>query len=88
MLMDSFKTSDNTDIAYGFDHFGRLKVENHDLHEFMIQWKHILDNMGHHSIPSVNLRDVLYRKIRDESDMNYDLRQYETVSEDDPKKDI
>ena len=36
MLLEPFKTFDHSDIIYGFDHLGRSKVENHDLHEFMM----------------------------------------------------
>ena len=66
MLLESYKTFDRCDIVYGFDHLGNLKVKNHDLHEFHMTWNHIIDNMGKISMDSMHLRDVFYRKIKDE----------------------
>jgi hypothetical protein len=36
MLLVSFKTFDRSDIVYSFDHLGRMRVENNDLHEFIV----------------------------------------------------
>ena len=73
MLLESFKTFDHSDIVYGFDHLGRLKVENHDLHEFIMSWNHVLENMGKHCVQDAHLPDVFYRKIKDEPEMEYDI---------------
>ena len=86
MLLDSFKTIDNSELVYGFDHLARLKVNNHDLHDFVIQWNHIIDNLGGGPMTSVALRDVFYRKICDEEQMKYDMNLYERMREGDPSK--
>ena len=46
MLLESFKTFDHSDIVYDFDHLARLKVKNNDLHEFIMSWNQLLDNIG------------------------------------------
>ena len=45
MLLESYKTFDRSDLVYGFDHLGTLKVKDHNLHEFLMTWNHITDNM-------------------------------------------
>jgi len=86
MFLESYKTFDRCDIVYGFDHLGNLKVKNHDLHEFHMTWNHIIDNMGKFAVDSLHLRDVFYRKIKDEPDMNWDIKNYERMPENDPNK--
>jgi len=36
---------------------GILKVKNHDLHECLMTWNHIIDNMGKFSMNDIHLRD-------------------------------
>ena len=86
MLLDSYKTFDRSDLIYGFDHLGNLKVKDHNLHEFRMTWNHIIDNMGKFSMNDFHFRDVFYRKIKDEPEMEYDTRLYERMSESDPNK--
>ena len=86
MLLESFKTFDRSDLIYGFDHLGNLKVKDHNLHEFLMTWNHIIDNMGKLSMQDYHFRDVFYRKIKDEPEMEYDIKLYERMNEDDPKK--
>ena len=86
MLLESPKPFDHSDIAYGFDHLGRLSVVKHDLHEFLIAWNHSLDNMGRHVTPDENLRDVFFCKIKDEPALQYDVNQYERTFEGNPRK--
>ena len=86
MLLDSFKTIDNSELVYGFDHLARLKVNNHDLHDFIIQWNHVIDNLGGGPMTATALRDVFYRKICEEEQMKYDMNLYERMREGDPSK--
>jgi hypothetical protein len=46
MVCESFKCFDRSEVVYGFDHLGLLKVNNNDLYDFLIRWNHILENMG------------------------------------------
>jgi hypothetical protein len=86
ILLESFKTFDNSDITYGFDHLSRLAVQNHDPHDLVVQWNHVLDNMGAIQLKGLQLRDVFYRKIKDEPALAIDINHYERMYEDDPKK--
>ena len=86
MLWESYKTFDRSDLIYGFDHLGTLRVKDHNLHEFLMSWNHILDNMGKFSMNDFHLRDVFYRKIKDEPEMEFDIKNYERMSENDPSK--
>jgi hypothetical protein len=49
-----------------------------------MSWNHILDNMGKFSMNDFHLRDVFYRKIKDEPEMEFDVKNYERMSENDP----
>jgi hypothetical protein len=86
MLLESYKTFDRCDLIYGFDHLGTLRVKDHNLHEFLMTWNHIIDNMGKFSLNDLHLRDVFYRKIKDEPEMEFDINNYERMSEHDHHK--
>jgi hypothetical protein len=64
MVCESFKTHDRSDLLCSFDHLAQVEVRNHDLHDFMVQWNHVLDNMGHNAINDIMLRDVFYKRRR------------------------
>ena len=63
MVCESFKCFDQSEVVYGFDHLGLLKVHNNDLHDFLIRWNHILENMGD-KLTDMQMRDVVFRKIQ------------------------
>ena len=86
MLLDSFKTFDRSAVVYGFDHLSALRVNNNNLHEFVIQWNHVLSNMGDEHIQTSLLRDAFYRKIEKVNEVSYDLNIYERMGETDPNK--
>jgi len=86
MLLESYKTFDRCDLIYGFDHLGTLKVKDHNLHEFLMTWNHIIDNMGKFSMNDIHLRDVFYRNIKDEPEMALDIKSYERMNDQDPDK--
>ena len=86
MLLDSFKTFDRSAVVYGFDHLSTLRVNNNDLHEFLIQWNHVLSKMGDEHIQTSLLRDAFYRKIERVHEVSYDLNIYERMAESDPNK--
>ena len=68
LLLENFKTFDNSEMVYGFDHLAKCECGT-DLHAFMTHWQNILDNMCA-PIPTVNLRDVFYRKIKSVEALN------------------
>ena len=86
MLNESFKTFDRSELLFGFDHLGRRQIANRDVHEFVVSWNHVLDNLGTGKLDPFMLRDVFYRKIKEESDLKYDLNKYERMKEGDPDK--
>ena len=56
------------------------------MHEFIIAWNHLLDNMGKHCVQDAQLHDVFYRKIKDEPEMEYDIKHDERLDEGHPQK--
>jgi hypothetical protein len=86
MVCESFKTHDRSDLLFTFDHLAQVEVRNHDLHDFMIQWNHVLDNMGHNSISQLMLGGVFFRKIQRENALFLALNAYEHYPESHPEK--
>ncbi len=84
MILQNFKTFDNSELVYGFDHLARHECGK-DLHEFLTQWQKILDNMCS-PLPTSNLRDVFYRKIKDVVTLQQDMNKYQRFRENDPNK--
>jgi hypothetical protein len=84
MLLENFKTFDNSEMVYGFDHLARCECDK-DLSAFMTQWQRILDNMCA-PIPTVNLRDVFYRKIKHVEVLKQDMNIYERYRENNANK--
>ncbi len=84
MLLENFKTIDNSEMVYGFDHLAKCECGT-DLHEFLTQWQKILDNMCA-AIPTVNLRDVFYRKIKHVEALKQDMNKYERYRENNEDK--
>ena len=85
MVCESFKCFDQSEVVYVFDHFGRLSVHNNDLHDFLARWNHILENMGA-KLTSEHMRDVFFRKIQEEPELESDIREYEKYENLHPKK--
>ena len=84
MLLAHFKTFDNSEMLYGFDHLSNL-VCGTGLHVFVKRWKNIPDNMNG-KIDEANLRDVFYRKIKGHPDLKLDMNTYERFREENPSK--
>ncbi len=84
LLLENFKTFDNSEMVYGFDHLVKCECGT-DLHAFLTQWQNLLDNMCA-AMPTVNLRDVFYRKIKDVEQLRQDMNRYQRFREDDPDK--
>ena len=84
MLLENFKTFDNSEMVYGFDHLVKCECDK-DLSSFMTQWQRVLDNMAG-TIPDVSLRDVFYRKIKHVEPLRADINLYERYYEDNKDK--
>ncbi len=72
--MQSYKTFDNSEIVYGFDHLAKLECGK-DLYAFLTQWNKVLDNMNGR-LDDRMLKDVFYRKICDNKDLAAHLNVY------------
>ncbi len=79
MLLDTLKTFGNSELVYGFDHLARHDCGT-DLHVFLTHWQKILDNMCS-PLPTANLRDVFYRKIKNAEALKQDMNKYERFRE-------
>jgi hypothetical protein len=84
LILESFKTFDNSEISYGFDHLVKCECGT-DLHAFMTDWYNILDHMDG-TLPSKFLRDVFYRKIQHVPRLHLDINNYERLHNDDPMR--
>jgi hypothetical protein len=82
LLIDSFRSLDESEIYYGVDHLGRLEMHNNDLEEFVCQWEHIVDN---ESRTDSVLCAPFFRKIREHPDLSLDVREFERMRVDDYK---
>ncbi len=84
LLLLNFKTFDSSEIVYGIDHLCALSC-GPNLHAFLSQWNNILDNMSG-ELPDVWLRDVFYRRVKDNKDMLEDIKEYNRFREGNPDK--
>ncbi len=74
LLLQNFKTFDNSEIVFGFDHLASI-VCGVDLHAFLSQWTKILENMSG-ELSNKSLRDVFYRKIQGHKDLEMGINIY------------
>jgi len=81
----SLKCFDQSEVVDGFDHLGLLKVHNNDLHDFLIRWNHILENMGA-KLTDVQMRDVFFRKIQGQPGLEQNIADYENRPDNHPEK--
>ena len=86
MICDSFKTFCRSDLLFNFDHLSKLTVRNNDLHEFVVRWNAILDNMGDYIIDKDMLKDVFFRRVKDEKELEYDIKMFERLDDTDEGK--
>ncbi len=80
LLLQSYKTFDNSEIVYGFDHLAKLECGK-DLYAFITQWNKILENMNGR-LDDVMLKEVFYRKICDSRDLTADINVYNRLGDD------
>ncbi len=81
LLIDSFRSFDNSDVYYGYDHLMTLTMAGTDLESFVHSWEHIVDNIQGGTPPGASLREPFYRKIKGCAALEYDIREYERMPE-------
>jgi hypothetical protein len=84
LLMQSYKTFDNSEIVYGFDHLAKLECGK-DLYAFITQWNKVLENMNGR-LDDVMLKEVFYRKICDNKDLSADINVYNRLGDAHPDR--
>ena len=84
LLMQSYKTFDNSEIVYGFDHLAKLECGK-DLYAFITQWNKVLDNMNGR-LDDRMLKEVFYRKICDNKDLAADINVYNRLGDAHPDR--
>ena len=86
LVMQSFRTSDRTDLVYHIEHLFNLDFPG-DKNLVMFLWYGLLLKMRSEDRPSkLALRDILYRKIKGSKKMEFGLNAYHRLPDKHPQK--
>ena len=87
-VMQSFRTSDRTDLVYHIEHLFNLDFPgDKNLVAFRNKWYDLLLKMRSEDRPSMlALRDILYRKIKGSRKMEFGLNAYHRLPDKHPQK--
>ena len=88
LVMQSFRTSDRTDLVYHIEHLFNLDFPgDKNLVIFRNKWYDLLLKMRSEDRPSkLALRDILYRKIKGSKKMDFGLNAYHRLPDKHPQK--
>ena len=88
LVMQSFRTSDRTDLVYHIEHLFNLDFPgDKNLVMFRNKWYDLLLKMRSEDRPSkLALRDILYRKIKGSKKMEFGLNAYHRLPDKHPQK--
>ena len=88
LVMQSFRTSDRTDLVYHIEHLFNLDFPgDKNLVVFRNKWCDLLLKMRSEDRPSpLALRDILYRKIKGSKKMEFGLNAYHRLPDKHPQK--
>ena len=88
LVMQSFRTSDRTDLVYHIEHLFNLDFPgDKNLVVFRNKWYDLLLKMRSEDRPSpLALRDILYRKIKGSKKMEFGLNAYHRLPDKHPQK--
>ena len=88
LVMQSFRTSDRTDLVYHIEHLFNLDFPgDKNLVMFRNKWYDLLLKMRNEDRPSkLALRDILYRKIKGSKKMEFGLNAYHRLPDKHPQK--
>ena len=88
LVMQSFRTSDRTDLVYHIEHLLNLDFPgDKNLVVFRNKWYDLLLKMRSEDRPStLALRDILYRKIKGSKKMEFGLNAYHRLPDKHPQK--
>ena len=88
MILEHFRTPGQRETAFTMEHIVSTKyLGDQNLEVFYEKWMEMVSNMMPDDVPPDDwLRDSLYKKIRNSSLMMFDIKQYESWMEGDPRR--
>ena len=88
MILEHFRTPGQREIAFTMEHIIQSRyLGDANIEMFYEKWMEIVSNMMPEDVPQDDwLRDALYKKIRNSNLMMYDIKQYESWLEGDPRR--
>ena len=88
MILEHFRTPGQRETAFTMEHIIQSRyLGDANIETFYEKWMEIVSNMMPEDVPQDDwLRDALYKKIRNSNLMMYDIKQYESWLEGDPRR--
>ena len=88
MILEHFRTPGQCETAFTMEHIIQSRyLGDANIETFYEKWMEIVSNMMPEDVPQDDwLRDALYKKIRNSNLMMYDIKQYESWLEGDPRR--
>ena len=88
MILEHFRTPGQRETAFTMEHIIQSRyLGDANIEMFYEKWMEIVSNMMPEDVPQDDwLRDALYKKIRNSNLMMYDIKQYESWLEGDPRR--
>ena len=88
MILEHFRTPGQRETAFTMEHIIQSRyLGDANIETFYEKWMEIVSNMMPGDVPQDDwLRDALYKKIRNSNLMMYDIKQYESWMEGDPRR--
>ena len=88
MILEHFRTPGQRETAFTMEHIIQSRyLGDANIETFYEKWMEIVSNMMPEDVPQDDwLRDALYKKIRNSNLMMYDIKQYESWMEGDPRR--
>ena len=88
MILEHFRTPGQRETAFTMEHIIQSRyLGDANIETFYEKWMEIVSNMMPEDMPQDDwLRDALYKKIRNSNLMMYDIKQYESWLEGDPRR--
>ena len=88
MILEHVRTPGQCETAFTMEHIIQSRyLGDANIETFYEKWMEIVSNMMPEDVPQDDwLRDALYKKIRNSNLMMYDIKQYESWMEGDPRR--
>ena len=88
MILEHFRTPGQRETAFTMEHIIQSRyLGDANIETFYEKWMEVVSNMMPEDVPQDDwLRDALYKKIRNSNLMMYDIKQYESWLEGDPRR--